>query len=235
MSARRPSAACTFIPMATPNGGLPRASREAARAAMRQWIEANGRLPAWSEWEYAVDGRHSAKTLDRRWGWDSFRAAAAGVPRRRLHGLKVRAHRLQRSWLDAHRAAATADGPLRARGPVADRQAMGSRDGRTPLTAGAPTCDALAVGIRPSRRLPASSGGSLRLAASPPQQASRTSGRLPSGAADGRPHAASAQRSACRPAGVARWRKDPGGPGHQCGPATEPRFGSPIKMVILKR
>lgn len=132
MSARRPSAACTFIPMATPNGGLPRASREAALAAMRQWIEANGRLPAWSEWEYAVDGRHSAKTIDRRWGWDSFRAAAAGVPRRRLHGLKVRAHRLQRSWLDAHRAAATADGPLRARGPVADRQAMGSRDGRTP-------------------------------------------------------------------------------------------------------
>lgn len=77
--------------MATRKGGPPRASRQAALTAMRRWIETNGRLPAWSDWEHTVDGRPSAKTINRRWGWDSFRAAAAGVPRRLLHELSVRA------------------------------------------------------------------------------------------------------------------------------------------------
>ena len=58
---------------------------------MRDWIEANGRVPAWSDWEHAIDGRPTAKTIDRRWGWEAFRASAAGVPRRRLHELTVRA------------------------------------------------------------------------------------------------------------------------------------------------
>ena len=58
---------------------------------MQQWIEANGRVPMWSDWEFAEDDHPCAKTIDRYWGWKAFRAAAVGVPARRLHKLTVRA------------------------------------------------------------------------------------------------------------------------------------------------
>lgn len=58
---------------------------------MQQWIAENGRIPMWSDWEYAGHGHPSAKTIDRRWGWEAFRAAAVGVPTRRLQELKERA------------------------------------------------------------------------------------------------------------------------------------------------
>ena len=58
---------------------------------MQQWMADNGRIPMWSDWEHAGQGHPSAKTIDRRWGWEAFRAAAVGVPRGRLHELKVRA------------------------------------------------------------------------------------------------------------------------------------------------
>lgn len=76
--------------MTSRKGGPPRISRRAAIVAMQNWIDANGRIPVYSDWEIAGHGHPCAKTIDRHWGWDNFRAAVAGVSRRRLRELTLR-------------------------------------------------------------------------------------------------------------------------------------------------
>lgn len=58
---------------------------------MEQWIETHGRVPMWDDWEHATQGRPCAKTVERRWGWDAFRAEAVGVSRRKLSEVAARA------------------------------------------------------------------------------------------------------------------------------------------------
>ena len=57
---------------------------------MQQWIDENGRIPVYSDWELAGHGHPCAKTIDRHWGWDAFRAAAVGVSRSKLRELTLR-------------------------------------------------------------------------------------------------------------------------------------------------
>jgi hypothetical protein len=51
---------------------------EEAAKAVRAWFEESGRLPTWTEWEKASDGRPSARTIQRRWGWHELLADAIG-------------------------------------------------------------------------------------------------------------------------------------------------------------
>ena len=75
--------------MTTRKGGVPRITRRAALASMQQWIEIHGRIPVYSDWEIAGHGHPCAKTIDRHWGWDAFRATAVGVSKGRLRELTL--------------------------------------------------------------------------------------------------------------------------------------------------
>lgn len=71
------------------------ADRNITLAALRDWARQHGRYPTQREWARTAPGRPSARTIDRRWGWQRMLAEVSGLGPDHARTLKTE-HRRQK-------------------------------------------------------------------------------------------------------------------------------------------
>ena len=71
------------------------ADRNITLAALRDWARQHRRYPTQPEWDRTAPGRPSARTIDRRWGWQRMLAEGGGLGPDHARTLKTE-HRRQK-------------------------------------------------------------------------------------------------------------------------------------------